>query len=519
MGEASAYRKMLIKILLAVCCFIPQTDELSVQFVVKHGDETTIGTSEQEIRLETSFGHAVFRADQIRGITRKEDQFTIRSAQGDSIKGKIEDQELILKTESGDKIFEFSAIDSVAVVSRATLTPGEITDGLAANEMSYHLRMPEGFAADKSYNAILILHGSNMNSKAYVNTIASAWPDIANRYILIGINGENKSRNFNPDNPAYNYSYVNFVGKSTYKGYPGTDRESPALVSEVLTELKEYVPFKKLFVGGHSQGGFLTYSVMMNYPDQVDGAFPIAGGMIFQVDPTAYDKEDLRKQQREIPLAIVHASNDRVVDFGMSESAHRAFLGDSFPMLRFVTSDTAGHSFAALPIDDAIQWLESMTTDDSDHVVSYAKELAKEENFRDVAGLLSRGNLPKLDAEQEQVFSDLRKELESKAAESSKDLLTLIEDNEDHHWVGDFYEFRNEYEFTNAAKPIVAAYEKIKEEHEEPAKKLYGEARRLFQQKKRDEAYEKCAEIVDKYYASTKFMTVKGWLDNRKDDE
>ena len=508
---------MFIKILIAVCCFIPQTEEPTVQFLVKGDGETIVGTTDQEILLETSFGHAVFRAEQIRGITRKEDEFTIRTAAGDSIKGAIENQQLVVKTETGDKTIEFTNFDSVSVVARATLTPGEITNGVSANEMSYHLRVPEDFASDKTYNAILILHGSNMNSKSYVNTIASAWPDIAKRYILIGINGENKSRNFNPDKPAYNYSYVNFVGKSTYKGYPGTDRESPALVSEVLAELKEYVPFKKLFVGGHSQGGFLTYSVMMNYPDQVDGAFPIAGGMIFQVDPTAYAKEDLRKQQREIPLAIVHASNDRVVNFGLSEAAHRAFLGDQFPMLRLVTNDTSGHSFAALPVNEAIQWLESMTTDDADQVVSCARELIGEGKFRDVAGLLARENLPKLGADQQQALSDLRTKLETRASESCEGLLEVIEANENGDWVADFYDFRNEFEFTETAKPIVAAYEKIKEQHEEPAKKLYGEARKLFQQQKRSEAYEKCTEIVDNYYASTKFMTVKGWLDNRKD--
>ena len=509
---------MLIKILLATLCLLPQVEEMNSKFLVKlENGETVFGTADAEVRLETSFGHAVFRTANIRGVNQRNGQFTIRTAEGDSLKGAIVDQQLVLKTEEGEKEINFSVIESISVVARAPKAAGKITDGIAANEMSYHLRMPDDYSPEETYNAILILHGSNMNSKAYVNTIASAWPAIAKRNILIGINGENKSRGFKPENPSYNYSYVNFVGKSTYKGYPGTDRESPALVSEVLTEIKEYVAYDKLFVGGHSQGGFFTYSVIMNYPDQVDGAFPIAGGMIFQTDPAAYDNEELRKEQRKIPLAIVHASNDRVVKFSLSESAHRAFLGDSFPMLRLITNDRSGHSFAALPIDEAIGWLERMTETNAQKIVDGAKELNDKKKFRDLAGLLARTDLPNFDENQTKEIEMLRGVLEANAESQCGDLEEKISENKSNSWIGEFYNFRNEFEFTKTAKPVLAAFEEIKKKHESPAKKIYGEARKLFQQQKRDEAYEKCTEIVETYYASSKYMTVKGWLENRDD--
>jgi hypothetical protein len=58
-----------------------------------------------------------------------------------------------------------------------------------------------------------------------VSAIAAAWPDIAKDYLLIGINGEQPSDI--GDDPRFNYTYVDYVGRSTFKGYPGTDRESP----------------------------------------------------------------------------------------------------------------------------------------------------------------------------------------------------------------------------------------------------------------------------------------------------
>ena len=55
--------------------------------------------------------------------------------------------------------------------------------------------------------------------------------------------------------PRFNYTYVSYVGRSTFKGFPGTDRESPALVAEALDDVREAYPVSRYFVGGHSQGG------------------------------------------------------------------------------------------------------------------------------------------------------------------------------------------------------------------------------------------------------------------------
>jgi hypothetical protein len=80
-------------------------------------------------------------------------------------------------------------------VRHARLAPGKILDGSTKGLLTYSVRAPEGYTAGdgKKWPAVVILHGSNMNGKAYVSTIAAAWPDIAKDYLLIGINGERPS--------------------------------------------------------------------------------------------------------------------------------------------------------------------------------------------------------------------------------------------------------------------------------------------------------------------------------------
>ena len=135
------------------------------------------------------------------------------------------------------------------------------TDGL----LTYSVHAPKTWKAGDERPAILILHGSNMNGQAYVDTIAAAFPDLAHDYILLGINGETPS-NLDAKNTQFNFTYVNFMGKSTYKGFPGTDRESPALVSAAMKELNPVYNITRYYVGGHSQGAFLTYMLMMTVP-------------------------------------------------------------------------------------------------------------------------------------------------------------------------------------------------------------------------------------------------------------
>ena len=229
-----------------------------------------------------------------------------------------------------------------------------------------------------------------MNSQSYVGTIATAWPDIARDFILLGINGETPSNI--SDDPRFNYSYVNYVGRSTFKGFPGTDRESPALVSEAMAELKQIYPISHFLVGGHSQGGFLTYSLLMNFPQSMVGVFPISCGVIFQCEPDVYNDEILRKRQRAVPLAIIHGKNDPVVGFSMGQYAANLFGEANWPAYRFFTDDAGGHMFARLPVGLAIRWLESHASNDPTSLINFAASQIKQKEYRDGIAALHRAH-------------------------------------------------------------------------------------------------------------------------------
>ena len=391
----------------------------------------------------------------------------------------------------------------------APLEAGKIVDGSTKGLLTYGIRAPDLYKPGdpRRWPTIVILHGSNMNAKAYVNTIARAWPEIARDHLILGLNGETPSST--DDDPRFNYTYVNFTGKSTYRGFPGTDRESPALVSEALAELRGVYPVARYYVGGHSQGGWLVYSLLMNSPEMFAGAFPISCGLLMQCEPGAFEDAPLREAQRRVPLAIVHAKNDPVQGYGMSEHAAAAFGDEGWPALRFFTDDAAGHLFARLPVDRAIKWLETMAADDPQVLIDFAENEVKDGRFRDAIAALERARAMELKDALKDRASRLGKVLDDKARPGALEYLPRIQKDADGSWVDGFLAYRAEFEFAPAARAVVAAYTALRARQEPEAKRLMGEARMAFQQGNRDQGYKLLEQIVEKCHASALYRDVK----------
>ena len=402
-------------------------------------------------------------------------------------------------------------------VRHAPLVAGQIVEGSTDGLLTYSARAPEGYQPDdrKKWPTVVILHGSNMDAKSYVNTIATAWPDVARDFILLGINGELPS-NIAAENPAFNYTYVNYVGRSTFKGFPGTDRESPALVSEAIDELRKVYPVAHYLIGGHSQGGFLTYSLLMNAPEAIAGAFPISGGLIFQCEPSAYDDADLKAAQRRVPLVIVHGTNDPVMGFDSGAYPAGLFGDAGWPAFRFLTDDNAGHRFGLLPVGDAIRWLEAMASDDPAALLDFAAKRLDESAPRDAVAATNRAAKMPLDAAAKDRLAGLVRTIDETAAPQARTQLEAVRADTGNGWVDGFLAFRDAYEFAPVAAEAMAAFDALRARHEPLARKAMAEARGFFQKGQRPEGYAKAQEVVDHYYAAPQYRLAKKWVAEQK---
>jgi predicted esterase len=445
------------------------------------------------------------------------DTDVVRTRQGKSVKGVVRVEAWSLR--EGDADRPLAREDLRFLVPQVPLGPlrkGQVVDAATANGMTYHVRVPPKYDPAAGGPAIVLLHGSNANTADYLKGVTQRWPKVASDYVLIGINGEWPAQK-NPDGPpAFNYTYVNFVGKSKYKGFPGTDRESPALVAETLAEIRKQLKLTKVFVTGHSQGGFLVYSCLMNYPDLFAGGMPISAGLIFQCEPTAYEDAEIRKQQRKLPIAIVHGDKDPLVAVTMAKSAHESFLDDGFPMLRLMLAKGAAHAFISLPFEEGVRWLESMTADDPRALLASAERAFARREYRDALAYLQRAKEVDGAGAHAKAADALRQKIERLAAAPAEKLEASIRQADGNRWVSDFTEFRRQFEFTDTAAGVMKEYGKLRKTHESPGGKLWSDARRAIREGKKEEGYRMCEEIVGKYYASSFYRYARQTLDERR---
>ena len=387
---------------------------------------------------------------------------------------------------------------------------GSVACGIGKNRLVYWLHAPKGWQPGQALPLLVFLHGSNYASRPYVESIGAS--ELGDRYFVVGIDGEAWLDSSQADDPRQNYTYVNFMGKSTYEGYPHTDRESPALVAELIADLQQQLGSKRTFVGGHSQGGFLTWFLAMHYPELVHGVFPMASGMVMQCEPDVFADETLRARQRQVAIAVVHAKNDPVVRFAQGEASWRSCLEQGFPRLRLF-HNRAGHMFAGLPWRDAVQWLEDMTSDDPALLQRAANTAIDETRWRDALALIAR--LRRLEPVPAETAALAHRVDEVAKADAAK-FLAAVRQPGDGAWIDAFLTFRDDFEFADCCQELRTAFAALRAQHDEPAKRLLGEARGLFQKGEREAGWQKYEVLTKECWASSSYPNVKRWLADRR---
>ncbi|HEX7897895.1 MAG TPA: hypothetical protein VF950_09055 [Planctomycetota bacterium] len=369
---------------------------------------------------------------------------------------------------------------TIALLTLALLQQNDIVEKKAANGLSTCVRVPRGYNPKAGAPAIVWLHGSNMNSIDYLQTfVGMKWfPD----WILIGIDGEKGTKQ-----SGHNYTF-----------------DSAKLIVEAYDELAKTLKITKAFIGGHSQGGFVTYSVIMEHPEKFAGAVPVAGGLWTQCEPEGF-KPEIQERQKRTALAIVHGRADPVVEFSLAESAHFSFTDAGFPMTRLFDPEQGDHRFALLPVKDALEWCDAMTQTEPKKLAFVADLLLKQKRYRDASSAGQRAKA-----------ASALKAVEAAATAAAKPLAAKMAKAKDDAWVKEFWAFRQDFQFTDAAKPLMEAYAKLRAEHAKPAEELFWKARADFQRDNAAAAYKSYEEIVAKYYASKWYYYAKSGLSARK---
>ncbi|MGQ0614322.1 MAG: hypothetical protein ACT4PV_11345 [Planctomycetaceae bacterium] len=215
---------------------------------------------------------------------------------------------------------------------------------------TYWIALPPGHDAKQPTRVLLWLHGSNMNGKAYVDSLKSL--EYGKNEILVGVNGNGKVRDW-----VYNFDY------------------DPKPVLKTLEDLESRMKLGPVYVGGHSQGAYFTMLLLTKLPERFAGGCAFAGGLLKGCDPKAAAN---RKGKPGPAFALIHGEADPVVDVELSDFAFQIFLDAEWPRLRYYHPKQLNHMFLLGPVKEAIDWLYATTSEDPAELLAAAERFLGE---------------------------------------------------------------------------------------------------------------------------------------------
>lgn len=129
--------------------------------------------------------------------------------------------------------------------------------------------------------------------------------------------------------------------------------KSRLVINTFITQLsdKYNIDKEKVFLGGFSQGGIMSYSVGLTFPQKVSGIFILSSRLLPEVKPLIKTREELQ----DLDIFIAHGKNDQVLPLSYAHDA-----------LSFVKTLTDNITFREYAMDhtisdeemaDLVQWL------------------------------------------------------------------------------------------------------------------------------------------------------------------
>jgi predicted esterase len=371
------------------------------------------------------------------------------------------------------------------VEAPAKVKPGSTGLLKSAGEgLRYFLRVPRRYDPRTGTRLIVFLHGSNMNGLEYLRSFeAKKWCEDD---ILCCPNGEKGNDPFGANNFEF---------------------DSAPLVAAVTKEVQQAFKTTITYVGGHSQGAFLTYSVILNYPDLYRGAFPMAGDCWMQNEPNLWEtKPDVLKKQKEIAIAVIHGREDPVVPFSQGEHAYDCFRAMGWTKLRFFAPQKLGHQFMLSPVEEALEWLDAMNGRNERKTSVLAAKWAREGEWGWVwhAAAAAKSGGPAM-----------QKAAEAAAAKAFPGMSAAMKDKPA-EWIPKWLEFQRIHGETTAAKPLVTDYLAKRETQRAAASGLFNESQTHFRAGKKEDAYKALEKLRDEAPNTYQSCFAVKWLAERK---
>jgi pimeloyl-ACP methyl ester carboxylesterase len=348
---------------------------------------------------------------------------------------------------------------------------------------TYWIALPKALDPKAPTRVLFWCHGSNMNGQWYVKGLKAL--GYGGSDVLVGPNGHNKVRDW-----VYNFNAPNYDTKLAY-----------GILDDLATRFK----LGQVYVGGHSQGAYYTFRIVLSKPEQFAGAIPFAGGLLLGLDPKAAAQ---RKGKPGPPFAIVHGEMDDVVDPSLSEWAYELFLDASYPAVRFLHPKDHNHWWPG-PIGDAIAWTLEVSAQDPAALLASAQRFLDADRGADAFACVARARSLKADPA---AAAEIADRIKAKGEEVAKAWVEKMK-AKDGAWAEELYDVRERWAGAPEFEPVLRQLETLRKKHVPDASKYNRKAWSHAEKGEDDEARELFEKTVRECFTAFEYVRpAKRWL-------
>lgn len=265
------------------------------------------------------------------------------------------------------------------------------------------------------------------------------------------------------------------------------ERKDAEAVRDFLHEMRATFAVDRVFLYGHSQGGFFVVYFAGEYPDEAAGVAAHASG--------AWNWSKTGKAVRKVAIAFMHGTNDPVVPYVQSPGSRDHYADEGFELLHLRRLQNYNHWPNAVRANEVLGWAQGMTATDPAEVLDVAEELlrpkrADEYQWQTVAGFAGARDVlrrvvgegpvpfeevdPKLAERAEEAIEAIEKEGERHVAALRKSIAGEKLELDGDEWLGHLIALREDFRGVDSVEVYVdeLGFDKLRESHAKAARKI-----------------------------------------------
>jgi len=215
-----------------------------------------------------------------------------------------------------------------------------------AGALRYTWVLPKDYDGKAQRNLSVILHGTGLDYR---------WG-----------HWNNPAGVFRPEDVVVSVDGTSADGKSrVFLGEP----KDAELFEQFLAELRASFAVDRVFLYGHSQGGFFVGYYMGLRPETVAGGVAHASG--------SWNWSKTPKELKKLALVFMHGSSDPVVPYGQSPGARDYYVEKGFELTRLRRLPYYNHWPNAVRATEELYWCQGMTCADAQEALACALEMLR----------------------------------------------------------------------------------------------------------------------------------------------